>query len=500
MKKKKYKGGTGTKGVVNNYMQSPSEVIAENNIDLAQAKYEAETNPLNIALETLGQMGMQYGMNNGGLDNASDVFKSTEEEKFAYGTKKGGSNSNVEDNEIVETPDGQNFKMKGKSHAEGGIDLDLPDGTKVYSDRIEIDNKSMADRQEEREKKLAKLEKLMSKTTDNALRNSHERTTETVEAEEQHDLEVQDYVNKAMEKESKAKLKKEQFAFGTGLAGVLSKLINKQQPRFPTNLTGTSEDFHDKNTHKGGFGVLEEKGNSGDSIPSAVTEVGMEQSDVGMLPSEDNDSGMEIPGLTGGDVTGIAGNIISGVGPLLTTMKSRATDTPNENYYEGFGKDGLESLDKSKGYVEEQKDEALDSINRRAGASKRSGRIGARGINTQRASDLAVDQNANDATAKLYDNVSKSMMQLFGQEAQMENKQDQVVMRGEEQTDMRNRQDKDNHYSNIAQNLVGLGEGVQQTGKDLNQTKQNEIIMKMLNQLHEYGVGFDKNYEKTNQE
>src|SRR5690606_1317424 len=99
-----------------------------------------------------------------GIDEEED-----DEDVFAMGGKykkkmkkyaQGGTAIEVEGEEIIQTPDGQMQKMQGPSHEQGGIDMNVPEGTKIYSDRLELEGKTMQQRKLNREKRLAKAAKL----------------------------------------------------------------------------------------------------------------------------------------------------------------------------------------------------------------------------------------------------------------------------------------------------------------------------------------------------
>lgn len=50
-------------------------------------------------------------------------------------------NAEIEDKEYVKFPDGETIKAKGDKHSGGGIDVHLPNSTKVLSDQLSIDGK-----------------------------------------------------------------------------------------------------------------------------------------------------------------------------------------------------------------------------------------------------------------------------------------------------------------------------------------------------------------------
>jgi hypothetical protein len=117
----------------------------------------------------------------------------------------------VEGEEMYEMPNGQVGKFQGPTHEEGGIipvvngKKGLPEGTKVYSDRLKVNGKTMADRKDKRERNIAKLEKLLGKTPhDKFLRQSLERQKETAALEEQSDMAMQEQANQKQQMQQQA--------------------------------------------------------------------------------------------------------------------------------------------------------------------------------------------------------------------------------------------------------------------------------------------------------
>ena len=119
-------------------------------------------------------------------------------------------------------------------------------------------------------------------------------------------------------------------------------------------------------------------------------------------------------------------------------------------------------------------------------------RNSARGVNTQRALDLAADLNKNAAESDIYSNFANQMMSIAGAEANMELAQDEAVMSGEEKRDLADRQDRDAYYTQRGIALANRGQGIQQIGKNLNVTELNKIKLKLLESLGEY-VTMDAN-------
>lgn len=584
--KKKYAHGTAPNSIVRHYIESPQEAIVENDIAIAKAKYEAETNPWSTGLNVLGNMALQYGMQKGGafgkaFGNVAQFGNQIA--SMGYGGTAEGE-IEAEGEEIVQTPDGNVTELKGPKHEQGGIDLDVPAGTEIFSDRIFVKGKSMADRKKARENRLKAIEKKMQGATDKVGKDTYERTKESLAMEEQSDLEIQSMINfvagtngkamyglsgnpglpelltlamymdtvaqtdktgkskpsneatkhtkklqkmitspkgaikdKTMRRKAKPQLaaygtgSKDSYANGTGPFPDLFSFFETLQQGLP-DITGTTDDIHNPTySNPIDLSVLNDAGKTPGFNPEGDSNIFEDgtfvQPDEGASRSAeggsflDNLFGGEGDGTsTFGNTVGLVGNLISAFGPMRNTLKNRAGDTPNINAFEDFGNDGLDVIDESKGYIAGQRDNALKDVNRATVSNKNRSRNTARGVNTMRALDLASDMAENQSRENIYDNFSKQMMQILSQEAQMENQQDQVVMSGEQNRDLADRQDRDNFYTQMAQDIATMGQGIQQTGKDLNQVEQQKTIMKMLNQLSKYGITFDSDFNLQNPE
>ena len=199
-----------------------------------------------------------------------------------------------------------------------------------------------------------------------------------------------------------------------------------------------------------------------------------------------------IPNLSLGDAFTLYGTYKSAMDPLANVNENRAGDQPNINHFRNFGKDAISKIQDQKQYVEGQKQEALMRTTRTANASKKATRNSARGVNTQRALDLAADLNKNLAESDIYSNFANQMMSIAGAEANMELAQDEAVMSGEEKRDLADRQDRDAYYTQRGIALANRGQGIQQIGKNLNVTELNKIKLKLLESLGEY-VTMDAN-------
>lgn len=201
-----------------NQIESPDQAIADNNIRLSRAQQKAMSNPLTQGLDIFGNIAMQVGstmMSNGisagegangkgiaGFLNKNQNFINTllgglnAGASFATGGVAGNKKINAEGGEVVETPDGLSQELVGPSHAEGGIDMTVPSGTEIYSDRLlGADGKTMAERKKAREKQISKIEKLLQKNpNDKALKKTLEKIKQNNDFLDKQDLSQMQFV------------------------------------------------------------------------------------------------------------------------------------------------------------------------------------------------------------------------------------------------------------------------------------------------------------------
>ena len=166
-----------------NQIETPDTALYQNDININKALQNVQNNPFTQGLDLFGNLALQLG--------SSMMNKSFKNVNNIYGTG-GKVPINVEGNEIVETPNGKISEIKGQSHNEGGVDIEVPKGTEIFSKRIKgPDGKTMAERKKYRELKLSKLQKLYdSNSTDKILKNTLDRTRENFQIQEEQDLQT----------------------------------------------------------------------------------------------------------------------------------------------------------------------------------------------------------------------------------------------------------------------------------------------------------------------
>lgn len=479
------------------YVENPGSAITENQIAMAQAQAKGKSNPFAIGTNLFGNLAMQFGMSkmNKGMSNGEGVTESgfnwgnlLQQGIGAAGALGNGINSfatggkvgiptpiNAEGNEVIETPGGTVAELNGPSHAAGGIDMILPSGTEIFSQRLKgSDGKTMAERKKLRENKLNKIQKLVDNNSGDALLdNTFKRTKANNDKKESVDMRKMQF----------AKLMSDFQTFATG--GTVG------WPPLRDNLDLTPDMNFIPN-----LGL----NNSGTYMPTdqfAMTEYTPPNLDITStgsgVPPENGNAFMEslsnifggnnTGGVTFGDATGFAGDLISTFGPMRNTQRSRATDTPNINPYANFGKDALTTTDKSKSLAAGVRDNQLQDLELSRNSAIRRGRNGSRSINTSRALDLATDMGVNNARTGVYNQYAQMLQAILGQEAGLENQQDQMVMQGDAARDRNDRADKDAYFSSMAQDIATQGYGLQKIGKDLNQVKTRNVSAQVMEDL-----------------
>jgi hypothetical protein len=218
-----------------------------------------------------------------------------------------------------------------------------------------------------------------------------------------------------------------------------------------------------------------------------------------MLPEEDiptvEGSDVDTTGydFTLGDKLGLMGTGIAGKMPLFTTLLNRMGDTPNINPYLNYGKQGLAELEKMKGSLGQLRDENLRDIGLASRTQRKAARGSARSINTLRgleqlanARELELTSNINAKYADQMSNISKSVASAM-------DARDRMVMGGEAQRDLADRQDRDNFFTQLNQDFTNMGTAMQKVGRDLNIKQADKDFRNMLPLLNKYGFGVRKN-------
>ncbi|HRT03519.1 MAG TPA: hypothetical protein P5513_06225, partial [Candidatus Diapherotrites archaeon] len=206
IKRKKCATGTSIKGLVKN----PTEALVQNNINLDKATYEAMSSPLSQALGYAAALSPIVGQ-----IYTEDILPMIKKYNFG-GTVEEQIPVEVEGEEVAKTPNGEVMEFNGPDHEQGGIEISLPEQTKIFSKRIKKFGNSMAQRAKEREQKVKSLEKKLQKNpTDILLLQTLERIKANNKILEEKDLALQEAFNNMLKTETS-----QEVAYGTGKKGL----------------------------------------------------------------------------------------------------------------------------------------------------------------------------------------------------------------------------------------------------------------------------------------
>ena len=461
-------------GKVNTYIEDPSDMLAKNDIMMAQAQLQAETNPLvqglNILASLMGTAGnalIGMGSKSGGGTSPTPSSTGTGTGTSTITAKYGGKVPvEVEGGEVAETPTGKFIEFEGPSHEKGGINIALPPLTEIYSKEIKLDGKSLADRKKERENKEKRYSK-QANQGDALGENTLKRVRQTNDIRDRFDKAIPVIISilKRQDNISAEKYEDGGSVLDLKVADPLDMLKKASKTFDPLAPLEKVKDF-------------EMQGNQ----PAMKS--------YGDLKKNKRINISDTFGMTPGDLLGIAGNLYQSIAPYRNTLRSRAEDNPNVNTYKGFGQDALKANEEAMQYAQGILDNMMQDIELSSTSARRSLRNSASGINTIRALDIATESNKNKAQRDAYNQFAQIVMNNLQQKAQLENIQDEAVMRGEERKNTANIQDKDAFRTNIGQDKVNIGKGVTEIGKFLNKSKERDIMEAMLNSMYQY-VGFD---------
>ena len=499
-----------------NQIENPEQAIADNNIRLSKAQQKAMSNPLTQGLDIFGNLAMQVGstmMSKGisagegedgkgiaGFLNKNQNFINTllgglnAGASFATGGVAGNKQINAEGGEVVETPDGLSQELIGPSHAEGGIDMTVPSGTEIYSDKLlGADGKTMAERKKAREKQISKIEKLLQKNpNDKALKKTLEKIKQNNDFLDKQDLSQMQFVKDLVDNTNK-------FKFGgyvdeespmpifnnkyKDLLGLFSKGL-------PTDVGTTyypdpmvENMLKDKNTQD-----LQNLNNTQPEV-YAPASTDPEGKYGNATPAKTRDAknfslNDYLGGATFGDMLGMGANLLGPRAQMNNTLANRSATPVEQNWFKDYGKQALSKIQEQYGLLDDVRDNALSSLEKdRAGSISRNN-ASARSINTQRALNLATDAAINNNKSDLYSKFAQSMLGVKSQEAAQMDRNDQMRMSGEDKRAERELQNTDNFFNNMAKNISDKYRGIGETGKAINDIKERTVTGELMEQIY----------------
>lgn len=442
-------------------------------------------------------------------NNAASTFDATKEiaDKFALGGVA-GNQIEIEGGEATQTPNGQTTMFKGPSHAEGGIELDVPDGTKVYSDRVKVDNKTLAERKVLREKTLEKYnKKLMSNPTSRLLQNTVKRIEETNALEDMKDLQLQESIKKSMLAKTYSEAAPEEnmgvedmFPYGgifnsgkdpgpNGLWDMINQ-VNMTKP-VPTSNPYPGIEFEPT--------LGEFMGPNGtEYVPEKITTPKTDLVNPHTKPAVTNSYSPQsevfkgLGGLTPGDIGGFAS--LAG-GMLANNINSRQAEnanTPNKNHFKGYGVAGLETNADAGKMLQSLASAAREDLAIQRNTSRARNRNSAVSSSTLRAMDTATDMGIGKGANLIQSILTQGLMQNSSQRSQLQNDRDMKVMTGEATADTNNRRDLAGIFSERSKRIANNTNIMQGAATMLNSKERQKTQLDLLSLMTENGIEFYK--------
>lgn len=400
----------------------------------------------------------------------------------------------VEGNEVGELPNGQMMQFNGPSHENGGIPVSLPEGTGIYSDRVSIDGKTMAKRKVQRERTKTNLEKKISEG-DYVAKSTLDRYMLTSSKEEQLDMSIQQLLNQ-QDKSSVDRKAKGGKVVGTSWVDGLNDVsdgvdINGKLKSKPIDYSGagisqinTEKDPLFSEQKEAFFNVKKDPLFSGVKIAKFYDQ--KDSDGNAKKDSEDSKFWSNIFDSTPtvGDLVGMYGNLHSAYAGKKNTLANRLGDTPNINPYEQYGKEGLKTLDESRDFIKQAGDMQRSEIGLSRNTAMKQNRETARSINTMRALDLATQANADRLDMNTYQSEVSQLANMMGKKADLQNQRDSFVMKGEQERDLADRQDRDSFYNSLVKDEQSIGQGLTVLGGSVNDIKERNASMEALNNIY----------------
>ena len=530
----------GTAMDIDSPFQSLSEIQRMKDDILA----ETANDPLVSGLKGMGTMMMNKGMSmvSSGMSQAGDMSgfggflqdnmgTINDITKFGMATQKFST--------VAELPSGLVGQFSGPSHGEGGIDVDLPVGTDIYSKRVKVNGETMANRKLIREKQLSKFEKLFEKNPlDKNLKSTLDRIKMNTESLDNKDMMIQnslhelhnsskrayggtiygeednlyegeeeleddeDILEEDMYLEDEDSEEDEEYIEDEdedyfALGGTVT-----QDPPIKSGLT--PEDIYFANMYDYTFNKaprpmdytgINPPQASGPSYKSIIdknntSELNKISEDYSTWNANTEENDTTNKGILGnfsmGDLIGMGGQMYGAISARNNTKKNRQGDTPNINPYKDYGKAGLNALSNAREGMEYNRDLSLQDLEASRNTMNSKNRKSARGINTLRALGLATDTSINNSKNKAFADYSTRNNALSLQEANMLNQRDRMVMSGEGTRNMNDRRDRDNFYTNMGTDNQNMSEAIQNLGKNLNTGLERGLNAEALSALSKY--------------
>lgn len=522
-KKRKKKASYGTQGKkITNFIPGIDDATASANLLLDKANAAAMSDPTATGISMGGQLLGSL------LSQQGAGFNLEEAGLAAFGQEGENRKVEAEGKEVMDGPTTGSQKIEGPSHDEGGVDMEVPFDTDIFSDRVvDESGKTMAERKEVRERKKKSIVEMLEKggKHDAAKRNAYKRKLKQLESQEQKDLESQSQAGllasllqmphsgnengetpiepqpqqteelpqngeqpqkNVVEPQNENSEGKEMAATGiTGIGGGIINLLNNQRKgldnladlNFGETPEVSDEDIlntiQDQNATSQGRAKKSESRDQTDSDKDNF---------FNKLVSGEVD--VDLPGM--GDILKLAGNVKGAKDGVKSVEEARAGDSIHTNQYENVGEEALETYENMGADLEGMKASEKQRILSQTKAAKRNARANSRGINQMRATDAIAEMQAAVAQNDLFSKIASQQMDIDSKKAATQMSASQAKAKGKQIA--RDLNDRDRHAYHTAKGAAkqNIAKAMQITGKDLNDMKLNKQQIELLDMLSDH--------------
>lgn len=359
----------------------------------------------------------------------------------------------VEDQEVIQPPTGSAVEVRGNTHEEGGIPMDLETGTVVYSSTLKgPDGRTMAERKKSRDQLLEKLAKqLKTSKADSIHRATIERAMETTLLEDMADVTV---MHQAFLKEQGGKTVKAQTGMVVGGIDPNDYLFDNTQL---SDIDLINADFD------GFVGQLNPRTLTADKLnPSLIEQPSEPFEQYTPMPTGEETQQPPSTDLTAGDVVSILGP----VGKTLTTIFNRLGDRPTPNYMQNVGAQQEALQMQGMRGTAEARDLEMQRNNRLLNTLRFKNQ--ARGASTQRAMDLGALTAAGETQSRISSRFQQLLNQQLQQMGQTATQNERMRAEGRKFADITDTQNRDNFATQLGTNIGDIGRGVQHMERNRN--------------------------------
>lgn len=388
----------------------------------------------------------------------------------------------VEGGEMYETPDGQMGMFQGADHEQGGINTQLPEGTEIFSKRLKIGGKTMAERKAIREIRKKKAELSFSKRKgDPITKSTFKRTIEMLEREEQGDVELMNQINEMQQQQVQPE---QSFAPGGKITGVnlvdfYNEYILQGQKKYKDSIKKMPELSRYKPRITS---PLEKRTLSPiDSITIAPFEGIPMWGNLSKYYPKFEETKTDY--FTPGDEIGMASTMIGGISQPLLTLSNRLGDKRPKNWYQDIGKDEIQSLQGAKGASATRRMNNLFSLDAETNSMNKMLEGSARGINTKRALRMAGE-------GQRYKNKGQIESQFLQEQSELERmlgtaltNREKASAAGKENIYNIEEEQRDNYFNALSQNFQDMTQSGQTLGKNMNENQYKDLTLDLLSKI-----------------